>query len=179
MTQKLTTMCRILDLEPARVPGNPPPWFIHRTVGSLLEDPEFTGKIHIQDLPSGVRCTPVQLIKQNHDDVIESLQSGRIAYIDLHVFQRDNPTIYASVGETKKHLEGTQGVELVEAFAISDAWISNFSKDCVSSIARNGDVDFGVCKTSLSAVNLSDRCFLAARYSQLSRQHLSLHPGQG
>lgn len=88
----------------------------------------------------------MQLIEQNHDDVIDSLQSGKIAYIDLHDFQEDNPTIYETVEETKKHLESTPGIELVETFAISDAWISNFSKECVSSIARDGDVDFGVCE---------------------------------
>ncbi|KAJ4413260.1 hypothetical protein N0V91_000234 [Didymella pomorum] len=109
----------------------------------LLEDPEFAGKLHVHGLPSGVSCTPVQLIEQNHDDVIDSLQSGKIAYIDLHDFQEDNPTIYETVEETKKHLESTPGIELVETFAISDAWISNFSKECVSSIARDGDVDFG------------------------------------
>ncbi|KAF3040366.1 hypothetical protein E8E12_009517 [Didymella heteroderae] len=133
----------ILVLKSTDVPGNPPTWFIHRTVDSLLEDPEFAGKIHVHGLPSGVRCTPVQLIKQNHDDVIDSLQSGKIAYVDLHEFQRDNPTIYATVKETKTHLENTLGIELVDAFAISDAWISNFSKECVSSMARDGDVDFG------------------------------------
>jgi hypothetical protein len=126
------------------VPGNPPTWFIHHTIDSLLEDPEFAGKIHIHELPSGVRCTPVQLIKQNHDDVIDGLQSGKLAYIDLHDFQRDNPTIYATVEETKDRLGSTQGIEIVESFAISDAWISNFSKECVSSMARDGDVDFGV-----------------------------------
>ena len=88
----------------------------------------------------------MQLIKQNHDDVIDSLQSGKIAYINLHDFQEDNPIMYETVEETKKHLESTSGVELVETFAISDAWISNFSKECVSSIARDGDVDFGVCE---------------------------------
>lgn len=155
-------------MRPTDVPGNPPTWFIHRAVDSLLEDSEFAGKLHVHGLSSGVRCTPVQLIKQNHDDVIDSLQSGKIAYIDLHVFQRDNPTIYATVEETKKQLGSTHGVELVETFAISDAWILNFSKDCVSSMARDGDVDFGVGEPELYETTYSDRCLLAARHSQLS-----------
>lgn len=112
-----------------------------------MEDPEFAGKIHVHGLPSGVCCTPVQLIKQNHDDVIDSLQSGKLAYIDLQEFQRDNPTIYATLDETKNHLEETPSIELVEDFAISDAWILNFSRECVSSMSRDGDVDFGVCES--------------------------------
>lgn len=98
----------------------------------------------------------MQLIKQNHDDIIDSLQSGKIAYIDLHDFQEDNPTIYGTVEETKRHLESSPGIELVETFAISDAWISNFSKECVSSIARDGDVDFGVCEPGFSITMCPD-----------------------
>lgn len=81
--------------------------------------------------------------------MIDSLQSGKIAYVDLHNFQRDNPTIYATAEETKSRLGNIQGIELVESFAISDAWISNFSKECVSSMAHDGDVDFGVCEPKI------------------------------
>lgn len=131
-------------MESTDVPGNPPTWFIHRIVNSLLEDSEFAGKLHVDELSSGIRCTPVQLVKQTHDTVINNLQSGKTAYIDLHTFQHDNQAIYPSVEEAHAVFDNTQGVELVDHFAISEAWISNFSKECLSSMARDGDVDFGV-----------------------------------
>nr|GFD57019.1 hypothetical protein [Tanacetum cinerariifolium] len=73
-----------------------------------------------------------------------------------------------TVEETKKHLGSIQDVELVESYAISDAWISNFSKDCVSSMAREGEVDFGVRGPELHETTYPNRCLLAARHSQLS-----------
>jgi|SRR5690242_8426691 len=145
---------------------------MHRTVDSLLRDPEFAGKFHIHDSPSGARYTPVQLVQQKHDAVVENLKTGKTAYIDLQAFQRDNQATYSSVDEARAFLEGTEGVELVNSFAVSDAWISKFSRDCVSSIARDGDVDFSVSVLSSQNLKSSKRRHPAARYSQLSRQHI-------
>ncbi|KAJ4988946.1 hypothetical protein SVAN01_05570 [Stagonosporopsis vannaccii] len=132
-----------LNLRSSDIPGDPPTLFVRRMLDSLVKDPEFEGAFHIQELPNGVRCTPVQLMRQVHDAVIENLKSGKTAYIDLNAFQRDNQATYSSIDEARAFLEGTEGVELVDTFALSDAWMSKFSRDCVSSMARDGDVDFG------------------------------------
>lgn len=133
-----------LTLRSSDVPGSPPTWFVHRKVDSLLETPEFSGQFYIHGLPSGVECTPVQLMQQAHDAIIDSLISGKTAYIDLYEFQRDNPAMYRSVDDARSFLESTESIEVVNTFALSEAWMSNFSKECVASMARDGDVDFGV-----------------------------------
>ncbi|KAF2626004.1 hypothetical protein BU25DRAFT_396179 [Macroventuria anomochaeta] len=139
------------DLKSTDVPGNPPTWFIHRTVNSLLKEPDFAGKLHVHGLPSRVRCTPVQLIKQTHDTVINNLQSGKTAYIDLQIFQRDNEAIYSSIEEAQAALESTKGIEIVETFAISEAWISKSSMECSSGMARDGGVEIRVSASELRA----------------------------
>lgn len=113
----------------------------------MLEKPELSGQLHIFGLPSGVKCVPVQLVQQTHDTVISNLQSGKFAYIDTNVFQIDHLAILPSVEEARTELEGTQGIKLEGTYAISEAWISNFSKDCLASMTQDGDVDFGVCES--------------------------------
>lgn len=87
----------------------------------------------------------MQMIQQMHDSTIDGLQSGKIAYIDINAFQRDHLAVLPSPQEARTSLEGTEGIKLEGSYAISEAWISNFSKSCLESMAEDGDVDFGVC----------------------------------
>ncbi|XPS71085.1 hypothetical protein M3J09_003270 [Ascochyta lentis] len=132
-----------IDLSSTNVPGSPPAWLIHRTVDSLLGDSEFAGKVYVQEKLDGIRCTPVQLVKQKHDSVIDNLRSGKMAFLDLHSFQRENQALYPSIEETKRQLESAQGVDIQGTFAMSEAWISNFSKDCLQGMVRDNGVEIG------------------------------------
>ncbi|KAJ8109210.1 hypothetical protein OPT61_g7629 [Boeremia exigua] len=107
---------RALNLESTDVEGSPPTWFVHRTINDLLKNEEFAGKFHVHGLPSGVRCTPVQLIHETHDTVINDLKSGKLAYIDIRAFQIDNQAIYTSVDEARTGLESTEGQPVIANF---------------------------------------------------------------
>ena len=135
---------RVVDLGSKNVPGSPPTWFIYRIVNCLMEDPEFAGKFFTQEQPENVCCTPIQLIRRIHDTSTDELRSGKTAYLDLHSFQRDNQAIYPSVEDVKTSIRSAQGVDVVDAFAISEAWVSKFSTECLSSLARDDGVEIGV-----------------------------------
>lgn len=133
------------------MPGSPPIWFIHRTVNSLLEDSEFAGRFHVHELPAGVQCNPVQLVKQIHDNVIDDLRTGKTAYIDLADFYRGNQAIYPSQEAAEKHLAGTLDVDILDDFVVSNAWIRNFSEECVQTLRDENSVDLSV--SILSVLN--------------------------
>lgn len=164
----MLTPYRAVTLRSTDFPGRPPSWFIQRTIHNLLEKPEFEGQLYIHGLPRGVQCTPIRLIKQTHDTIINHLHSGEIAYIDVESFQRDHFVILPTVDEARTDVGSREGIELVGSYAISEAWISNFSKECLKSMAQDGDVDFGVCVASIPLFLFANEHFLAARYSQLS-----------
>ncbi|KZM20508.1 uncharacterized protein EKO05_0004535 [Ascochyta rabiei] len=132
-----------IDLSSTNVPGSPPAWFIHRIVKNLLEDPEFIRKFYVEKKLDGVQCTPVQLVKRKHDTVIDNLRLGQIAYLDLHSFQRESQALYSSLEEAQRQLESTQDVDVQGTFALSQAWISKFSEDCLQGLARDNGVEIG------------------------------------
>ncbi|KAJ4337540.1 hypothetical protein N0V95_008302 [Ascochyta clinopodiicola] len=134
---------KVVSLSSTNVPGSPPVWFIHRTVKSLLEDAEFMGKFYVEEKLDSIQCTPVQLVKQKHDTVIDNLRSGQTAYLDLHSFQRENQALYPSVREAQRQLESTQDIDVQGIFAVSQAWISKFSEDCLQGLARDNGVEIG------------------------------------
>ena len=158
---------RAFDLDSKNVPGSPPTWFTYRTVNCLMEDPEFSGKFYIQEQPEHVCCTPITLVRQIHDTSIDELRSGKKAYLDLHSFQRENQAIYPSVEEVQISIRSAQGVDVVGAFAISEAWVSKFSTECVSSLARNNDVEIGVGILNLESSIHADSCAIASTQSRV------------
>lgn len=89
-----------------------------------------------------------------HDTITNDLQSGKTAYIDLHVFQRDNEAIYPKLQQAQTAVGSLQGVELVGAFAISEAWISKFSTESSAAMARDGIVKLGVSISNLQVINV-------------------------
>ena len=133
------------------MPGSPPIWFIHRTVNSLLEDSEFAGRFPVHELPAGVQCNPVQLVKQIHDNVIDDLRTGKTAYIDLADFYRGNQAIYPSQEAAEKHLAGTLDVDILDDSVVSNAWIRNFSEECAQTVRDENSVDLSV--SILSVLN--------------------------
>lgn len=173
------TESRAVDFNPTNITGSPPTWFVHRTVSSLVKEPEFVGKFYVHEQSAGVRCTPVQLVKQTHDNVISNLQSGKIAYLDLQTFQNDNETIYPSVEEVRRQLDSIQGAEVVASFAISEAWVSNFSKDCLQGICRDDGIEIGVSAyNNFSTFSDTDRFIPVHSERRISRQSTDERPGQ-
>jgi hypothetical protein len=143
--QTLLIFCpRTVDFNSTNVLGSPPTWFIKKIIDSLVETPDLEGEFYVYPQSESIQCTPVQLVKQTHDNVIDDLCSGQVAYLDLNSFQRNHQAIHRSVEEAQTHLKSTQGVDILGTFAISEAWISKFSKECLKALGRDEGVDIGV-----------------------------------
>lgn len=159
---------RIVELGSKNIPGSPPAWFIYRTVNCLVKDPEFSGKLYVQEQPENVYCTPIQLARRIHDTSIDELRSGKKAYLDLHSFQQDNQAIYPSIEDVQASIRSAQGVDVVDAFAISEAWVSKFSTECLTSLARDDGVEIGVGILTFEDSIYTDTCALASTQSRVS-----------
>lgn len=91
--------------------------------------------------------------------MVANLRSGNIAFLDLQKFQSNNQAMYPTLEEAQAHLESAQDVEVLGAFAISEAWISKFSKDCMQGLLRDDGTDAGVSVSeSLQTLLRTDTC---------------------
>ncbi|KAF1913478.1 hypothetical protein BDU57DRAFT_456181 [Ampelomyces quisqualis] len=111
------------DLE--ELPGPPPRWLFLRHLERHIESENYSDKVSIREKPDCIRVQSKNMRMGKVKEWSEPLLSGEIAYVDLQYFMKDNVT-HESIEDVLSDFRGLPEVDIVDHFAISDAWILNF-----------------------------------------------------
>lgn len=143
---------QLVYIIPSQLPGLPPFWFTFRTLKHVLTSQNLVEKFHIQEDAASIRCTPKQLTEDKRDTMGTDLQSGALAYINLQKFCEDFPELFANLEVAHRYFETLSNVQIMDSFALSALWLSNFEKECEQMLRQNRHVDLSVSQfTALHA----------------------------
>jgi hypothetical protein len=123
LTTRSNIDLRSNDLQ--KFPGSPPKWFFLRQLQSLAESPEYSDKVIVRDAPEYIRVQAKDMRAHIVDAWSHRLSSGELAYIDLQALMVDNVT-HDSVEDITSDFKNSVAVEIVDSFAISLTWLTNF-----------------------------------------------------
>ncbi|KAF1841360.1 uncharacterized protein K460DRAFT_344011 [Cucurbitaria berberidis CBS 394.84] len=130
-----------IDLDPTNLPGTPPTWFTLRTLRTLLDSQNLVEQFHVQEESGNIHCVPKQLTEHKRDAIIDDLQSGALAYLNLQSFWKDFPELFATGEEAHGYVQNLSEVQIMDAFAVSSIRILNLEKECVQILREEGCVD--------------------------------------
>jgi hypothetical protein len=119
-------------------------WFVLRILKNVLSSGGMADEFHIQETSDGIQCTPKKLKQHTRDTIVNDLQHGRRAYIDLQAFWTDFPELYSSIEDTKQNLRNSADVEVISSFAVSSTWTTRCVKECVKALQDDGRIDLAV-----------------------------------
>ncbi|KAH3943615.1 hypothetical protein HBH98_028480 [Parastagonospora nodorum] len=164
------------DLED--LPGSPPKWrFLHH-LKALADSSEYADKVFVRETRDCIRVQSKQMRQRVFQEWSDLLSSGEIAYVDIEPLVSDH-AVYDSTSDAINDFKKLTDVEIVDEFAISEAWFSNFVKDKLRVIQKEDmwgvDIANGLSERVKSSTK-SKRSMPESLYSHIQRkaeQHLT------
>ncbi|KAH3920746.1 hypothetical protein HBH56_009280 [Parastagonospora nodorum] len=164
------------DLED--LPGSPPKWrFLHH-LKALADSSEYADKVFVRETRDCIRVQSKQMRQRVFQEWSDLLSSGEIAYVDIEPLVSDH-AVYDSTSEAINDFKKLTDVEIVDEFAISEAWFSNFVKDKLQVIQKEDmwgvDIANGLSERVKSSTK-SKRSMPESLYNHIQRkaeQHLT------
>ncbi|KAL1797044.1 hypothetical protein ACET3X_005584 [Alternaria dauci] len=138
IVKKALNDVQTVSIRPEDLPNNPPTWFILHTLEKAMQFEDLASRINVQENADSVTCTPKQYLETKRDTTVQDLQSGALAYLHLQKFGSEFPELFPTYQDVSSHFQQLSGVDVVESFAISQAWVSKLEQDCIRILEQEG-----------------------------------------
>ena len=139
------TISRSIEIVPRDLPGTPPISYALSTLEKLLDSQSLAEKFHVHTESSSIHCAPKQLSEHKRDAMVDDLQSGALAYLNLQNFWKDFPELFATIEDVHGFFHNLSEIEMMGAFAVSTIRISSLEKQCVQMLQNDGYINLTVC----------------------------------
>ncbi|CAN9241561.1 unnamed protein product [Alternaria sp. RS040] len=138
MVRKALNDVQAVVIKPENLHNNPPKWFILHTVEKAMQFEDLASKINVQENADSVTCTPKQYLETKRDTTVQDLQSGALAYLDLHKFAFEFSELFPTYQDVSSHFQQLSDIDVVGSFAISQSWVSKVEQDCIRILEQEG-----------------------------------------
>jgi hypothetical protein len=163
---------RAVIINSENLPGSPPLWFISH----ILSQVQASSKFSIKKTETCITVIPNGLLEASRDGIINDLETGTLAYLDLKEPTQGFSELFPSLQDALSYLHSFPGIDVIDKFAVSQAWRAKVEEDCIRILEQEGcSLDVGEVIGSRLPERL--RSTVAATVEKLIIAAFSENPG--
>lgn len=162
------THFRAVTISPDDLSGNPPLWFISRTLDEALQSEDLASQVTVEEGSNHVTCTPKQLVASRRHATVEGLKRGELPYLDLRKFSAEYVELVPTYDDAVSYFQKIDEVNIVDAFAVSKPWTTQIEQDCMHVVEQQGTLDVAQVIGSRLPPEILDRVVAQTKDSVVS-----------